>query len=82
MAILTAIAVQTPQRSEAFSDSGWQNTSRLPMPPAFHLVPLRHESEFFVEIAKLRGRPGAGGLFPAATIPAISTAAIADVAAF
>jgi len=54
--LLTAIAVQTPQRSEAFSDSNRQNASRLLMPPAFRLVPLRDESEFFVKIAKLKGR--------------------------
>jgi hypothetical protein len=52
--LATAIAVQTLQRSEAFSDSGRQNTASLLMPPALRLVPLRDEGAFFGEIAKLK----------------------------
>jgi len=52
--LVTAIAVQTLQRSEAFSDSGRQNTASLLMPPALRLVPLRDENAFFREIAKLK----------------------------
>jgi FHA domain-containing protein len=52
----TAIAVQTLQLSEAFSDSGRQNTARLLMPPAFRLVPLRDQAAFFGEIAKLKSK--------------------------
>jgi hypothetical protein len=48
------IAVQTLQQSEAFSDSGRQNTARRLMPPALRLVPLRSETAFFGDIAKLR----------------------------
>jgi pSer/pThr/pTyr-binding forkhead associated (FHA) protein len=54
--LATAIAVQTLQQSEAFSDSGRQTTTRLLMPPALRLVPLRDESAFFAEIAKLKGK--------------------------
>jgi hypothetical protein len=41
---------------EAFSDSGRQNTARLLMPPALRLAPLRDESAFFGDIAKLRAK--------------------------
>jgi hypothetical protein len=51
-----AIAVQTLQQSEAFSDSGRENKTRLLMPPALRLVPLRDESAFFGEIARLKAR--------------------------
>jgi hypothetical protein len=51
-----AIAVQTLQQSEAFSDSGRQNTARQLMPPALRLVPLRDETAFFGEIADLKAR--------------------------
>jgi hypothetical protein len=52
--LATAIAVQTPQRSEAFSDSGRQNTPSLLMSPALRLAPLRDETAFFGDIAKLK----------------------------
>lgn len=48
------IAVQTLQRSEAFSVSGRQNTAHPLMPPAFRLVPLREEDAFFGAISGLR----------------------------
>jgi hypothetical protein len=51
-----AIAPRTLRQSEAFSNSGRQVTSRRLMPPALRLVPLRDESAFFDEIAKLRTR--------------------------
>ena len=54
--LATAIAAQTLQRSEAFSDSGRQNTARLLMPPMFRAVPFRDENAFFSEIAALRAR--------------------------
>ena len=54
--LVIGIGVQTLQRSEAFSDSGRQNTARLLMPPALRLAPLRDESVFFGDIAKLRAK--------------------------
>jgi hypothetical protein len=50
----TAIAMQTLQRSEAFSASGRQVTAHQLMPPVLRLVPLRDENEFFSEIANLK----------------------------
>ena len=54
--IALAIAVQTLQQSEAFSDSSRQITSRRLMPPALRAVPLRDESAFFGKIANLKAR--------------------------
>jgi pSer/pThr/pTyr-binding forkhead associated (FHA) protein len=54
--LATAISVQALQRSEAFSDSGRQTTARQLMPPEFRLVPLRDESAFFGDIARLKER--------------------------
>jgi FHA domain-containing protein len=52
--LATAIAVQTLQLSEAFSESGRQNTASLLLPPMFRLVQLRDEGAFFAEIGKLK----------------------------
>ena len=52
--LLLAIGAQTLQRSEAFSDLGRQNTSRLLLPPAFRTVPLRTTDVFFKNVAGLR----------------------------
>jgi hypothetical protein len=49
-----AISVQTLQRSEAFSDSGRQNTVHVLMPPALRAVPFRDAAAFFDDVAKLR----------------------------
>jgi pSer/pThr/pTyr-binding forkhead associated (FHA) protein len=54
--LVTAIAVQTLQRSEAFSDSGRQFTARRLLPPEFRLVPLRDENAFFGEIENLKAK--------------------------
>jgi hypothetical protein len=54
--LATAIAVQTLQRSEAFSDSGRQFTARRLLPPEFRLVPLRDEAAFFGEIENLKAK--------------------------
>ena len=54
--LATAIAAQTLQRSEAFSDFGRQTTTRLLMPPAFRVVPVRGQGAFFGEIARLKTR--------------------------
>ena len=54
--LATAIAAQTLQRSEAFSDFGRQTTTRLLMPPAFRVVPVRDQGAFFGEIARLKTR--------------------------
>lgn len=54
--LAAAITVHTLQRSEAFSDSGRQNTARLLLPPAFRGVPLRDETVFFGEIANLKAK--------------------------
>lgn len=56
MLLVVAIAVQTLQRSEAFSDSGRQTTERLLMPPALRLVSLSDKGAFFGEIAKLKAK--------------------------
>lgn len=56
MLLAAAIAVQTLQRSEAFSLSGRQDTAHRLMPPALRLVPLRDESAFFGEIANLKAK--------------------------
>ena len=50
------IAVQALQQSEAFFDSGRQNTTRLLMPPSFRAVPSRDEAAFFGEIADLKAK--------------------------
>lgn len=52
--LVTVIAAQALQQSEAFSDSGRQNTTRLLMPPSFRAVPLRDENAFFGGIADLK----------------------------
>jgi pSer/pThr/pTyr-binding forkhead associated (FHA) protein len=54
--LATAIAVQTLQRSEAFSDFGRQTTTRLLMPPAFRAVPFQTQNAFFGEVATLKGK--------------------------
>jgi hypothetical protein len=53
---VTVIAAQALQQSEAFFDSGRQNTARLLMPPSFRAVPFRDEDAFFGEIADLKAR--------------------------
>jgi hypothetical protein len=52
--LVLAIGVQTLQRSEAFSDSGRQNTTRLLLPPEFRTVPLRTPDRFFDNVANLK----------------------------
>ena len=54
--LVTAIAVQTLQRSEAFSDVGRQTTARQLMPPAFRAVPFHDQSAFFGDVAGLKGK--------------------------
>src|SRR5258708_17098875 len=54
--LVTLIAAQALQQSEAFSDSGRQNTARMLMPPSFRAVPFRDEDAFFGEIADLKAR--------------------------
>lgn len=54
--LVVAIGIQSLQRSEAFSDSGRQNTARLLLPPAFRAVPLRTPDAFFSDVASLRTR--------------------------
>lgn len=54
--LAAAIALQTLQQSEAFSNSGRRITVRRLLPPALRLAPLRDEGAFFDEIAKLRTR--------------------------
>lgn len=49
-----AVGTQTLQQSEAFFRSGRQTTTRLLLPPALRMVPLRNEDAFFGEIAKLK----------------------------
>jgi hypothetical protein len=52
--VVTAIGVQTLQRSEAFSDSGRQVATWQLMPPSFRAVSFHDQSAFFGEIANLR----------------------------
>jgi hypothetical protein len=52
--LVLAIGVQTMQRSEAFSDLGRQNNTRLLLPPAFRAVPLRAPDAFFADVAGLK----------------------------
>jgi pSer/pThr/pTyr-binding forkhead associated (FHA) protein len=54
--LATAIAVQTLQRSEAFSDFGRLTTTRLLMPPAFRAVPFQDQNAFFGDVADLKGK--------------------------
>lgn len=54
--LVVAIGVQSLQRSEAFFDSGRQNTARLLLPPAFRAVPLRAPDAFFADVADLKTR--------------------------
>ena len=54
--LAVAVTVQTLQRSEAFSDSGRQNTAHVLMPPSFRAVPFRDEAAFFGEIANLKSK--------------------------
>jgi len=52
--LVVVVAVQVLQLSEAFFTSGRQNTTRLLLPPALRIAPLRDETAFFGEIAKLK----------------------------
>jgi hypothetical protein len=52
--MVLAIGVQTLQRSEAFSDLGRQNTTRLLLPPAFRTVSLRTPDTFFASVIDLK----------------------------
>jgi hypothetical protein len=51
-----AIAIQTLAQSEAFHDSGRQNTAQRLLPPALRLAPVRDETTFFGEIEQLKSR--------------------------
>lgn len=53
---VVAIAFQTLQRSEAFSDDGRQYRVHQLMPPALRAVRLTGQNEFFGEIANLKTR--------------------------
>jgi hypothetical protein len=66
--LVTAIAVQALQRSEAYANSGRRTVPQVLLPPALRLVPLQDETAFFADIGKLRtkvdadraeGRPAA-----------------------
>lgn len=54
--LVTAIAVQALQRSEAFSDYGREYATHQLMPPALRAVPFRDEGAFFGEIASLKAK--------------------------
>jgi FHA domain-containing protein len=51
-----AIGIQTLMQSEAFHDSGRQNTVQRLLPPALRLAPVRNETTFFGEIEQLKSR--------------------------
>jgi hypothetical protein len=52
--LVLAVATQTVLRSEAIADFGQQTTVRRLMPPALRLAPLRDESDFFADVARLK----------------------------
>jgi hypothetical protein len=54
--LAVAVTAQTLPRSEAFSDSGRQNTAHVLMPPSFRAVPFRAQAAFFGEIANLKAK--------------------------
>ena len=54
--LATAVAAQTLQQSEAFSESGRQNNARLLMPPALRVVPVKEEDTFFRDVGQLKAR--------------------------
>jgi pSer/pThr/pTyr-binding forkhead associated (FHA) protein len=54
--LIVAIAFQTLQRSEAFSDDGRQYSVHQLLPPALRAVQLTEQSAFFGEIANLKTR--------------------------
>jgi Inner membrane component of T3SS, cytoplasmic domain len=54
--LVIAIAVQTLQRSEAFSVSGRQAVAQVLMPPVFRAVRLQDQDSFFGEIANLKAK--------------------------
>jgi hypothetical protein len=54
--LVILVAVQALQQSEAFFDSGRQNTTRLLMPPSFRVAPFRDENAFFGDIADLKAK--------------------------
>jgi hypothetical protein len=54
--LVVAIAFQTLQRSEAFSDDGRQYRAHQLMPPALRAVRLTEQNIFFGEIATLKTR--------------------------
>jgi hypothetical protein len=54
--LVIAIAVQTIQRSEAFSASGRRGIAQVLMPPAFRAVRLQDQDTFFGEIAALKAK--------------------------
>ncbi|NPU64525.1 FHA domain-containing protein [Bradyrhizobium sp. 83012] len=54
--LMVAIAVQSLQRSEAFTNSGRPNISHVLMPPSLRLVPLRTEQTFMDDVAGLKAR--------------------------
>jgi hypothetical protein len=54
--LVVAIAFQTLQRSEAFSDDGRQYSVHQLLPPALRAVQLTEQSAFFGEIANLKTR--------------------------
>jgi len=51
-----AIGIQMLAQSEAFHDSGRQNTAQRLLPPALRLAPVRDETTFFGEIEQLKSR--------------------------
>jgi hypothetical protein len=52
--LIAAIAAQTLQQMEEFSDDGRQNTAHFLMPQALRIVPVSDQTAFFNEIAKLK----------------------------
>jgi hypothetical protein len=52
--LVTAVAVQTLQRSEAYANSGRRALAHVLLPPALRLAPLQDETAFFSDVGKLR----------------------------
>jgi FHA domain len=54
--LVTAIATQALQRSEAFFDYGRQYATHQLMPPSFRAVPFRDQNAFFADVENLKAK--------------------------
>jgi hypothetical protein len=54
--LVVAVTAQALQLSEAYFNSGRENTPRRLMPPSLRIAPVHDEAAFFGEIAKLKAK--------------------------